>query len=195
MNLERSSLYMAATESNMLPLGTLAPDFSLPDTVSGDEIALADIQSDRATVIMFICNHCPYVQHVNKELVKLAGDYQTQGVSFVAISSNDVEAYPEDSPERMKEVAAELGYPFPYLYDKDQSVARAYQAACTPDFYVFDDQMMLSYRGQLDGSRPRSDVPLTGEDVRAALDAILAGKPVPPEQRPSIGCNIKWKEL
>jgi len=195
MNLERSSLYMAATESNMLPLGTLAPDFSLPDTVSGNEIALADIQSDRATVIMFICNHCPYVQHVNKELVKLAGDYQTQGVSFVAISSNDVEAYPEDSPERMKEVAAELGYPFPYLYDKDQSVARAYQAACTPDFYVFDDQMMLSYRGQLDGSRPRSDVPLTGEDVRAALDAILAGKPVPPEQRPSIGCNIKWKEL
>jgi len=195
MNLERSSLYMAATESNMLPLGTLAPDFSLPDTVSGNEIALADIQSDRATVIMFICNHCPYVQHVNKELVKLAGDYQTQGVSFVAISSNDVEAYPEDSPERMKEVAAELGYPFPYLYDEDQSVARAYQAACTPDFYVFDDQMMLSYRGQLDGSRPRSDVPLTGEDVRAALDAILAGKPVPPEQRPSIGCNIKWKEL
>lgn len=186
---------MAATESNMLPLGTLAPDFSLPDTVSGDEIALADIQSDKATVIMFICNHCPYVQHVNKELVKLAGDYQTQGVSFVAISSNDVEAYPEDSPERMKEAAAELGYPFPYLYDEDQSVARAYQAACTPDFYVFDDQMKLAYRGQLDGSRPRSDVPLTGEDVRAALDAILAGKPVPPEQRPSIGCNIKWKEL
>jgi peroxiredoxin len=186
---------MAATESNMLPLGTLAPDFSLPDTVSGDEIALADIQSDQATVIMFICNHCPYVQHVNKELVRLATDYQRQGVSFVAISSNDVEAYPADSPERMKEAAAELGYPFPYLYDEDQSVARAYQAACTPDFYVFDDQMMLSYRGQLDGSRPRSDVPLTGEDVRAALDAILAGKPVPPEQRPSIGCNIKWKEL
>jgi peroxiredoxin len=194
INLERSS-YMAATESNMLPLGTLAPDFSLPDTVSGDEIALADIQSDRATVIMFICNHCPYVQHVNKELVRLAGDYKSRGVSFVAISSNDVEAYPADSPERMKEAAAELGYPFPYLYDEDQSVARAYQAACTPDFYVFDDQMKLAYRGQLDGSRPRNDVPLTGEDVRAALDAILAGEPVPAEQRPSIGCNIKWKEL
>jgi peroxiredoxin len=186
---------MAATESNMLPLGTLAPDFSLPDTVSGDEIALADIQSDRATVIMFICNHCPYVQHVNKELVRLAGDYKSRGVYFVAISSNDVEAYPADSPERMKEAAAELGYPFPYLYDEDQSVARAYQAACTPDFYVFDDQMKLAYRGQLDGSRPRNDVPLTGEDVRAALDAILAGEPVPAEQRPSIGCNIKWKEL
>jgi peroxiredoxin len=186
---------MAAVESTMLPLGTVAPEFSLPDTVSGDEISLADIQSDRATVIMFICNHCPYVQHVNKELVKLARDYQSKGVSFAAISSNDVDAYPEDSPERMKEVAADLGYPFPYLYDEDQSVARAYQAACTPDFFVFDGKMKLAYRGQLDGSRPRNDVPLTGEDVRAALDAILAGEPVSAEQRPSIGCNIKWKDL
>jgi peroxiredoxin len=178
----------------MLALGTDAPEFVLPDTISGKELSLESLHSDLATVIMFICNHCPYVKHVNKELVRLANDYQPQGVAFVAISSNDVEAYPADSPERMKEVATEIGYPFPYLYDEDQSVARAYQAACTPDFYVFDDQMKLVYRGQLDGSRPRNDVPLTGEDVRAALDAILAGEPVPEEQRPSIGCNIKWKE-
>ena len=185
---------MAAVSSTMLALGTHAPEFVLPDTISGKELSLESLRSDLATVIMFICNHCPYVKHVNKELVRLANDYQSQGVAFVAISSNDVEAYPADSPERMKEVATELGYPFPYLYDEDQSVARAYQAACTPDFYVFDGPMKLAYRGQLDGSRPRNDVPLTGEDVRAALDAILAGDPVPEEQRPSIGCNIKWKE-
>lgn len=185
---------MVATPSTMLSLGTVAPEFMLPDTVSGKEIDLAAVQSDNATVIMFICNHCPYVKHVNKELVRLANDYAPKGVAFVAISSNDVEAYPADSPERMKDVAAEHGYPFPYLYDEDQSVARAYQAACTPDFYVFDGEMKLAYRGQLDGSRPRNDVPLTGEDVRAALDAILAGEPVSVEQRPSIGCNIKWKE-
>ena len=185
---------MVATPSTMLSLGTVAPEFMLPDTVSGKEIDLAAVQSDHATVIMFICNHCPYVKHVNKELVRLANDYAPKGVAFVAVSSNDVEAYPADSPQRMKEVAAQHGYPFPYLYDEDQSVARAYQAACTPDFYVFDGQMKLAYRGQLDGSRPRNDVPLTGEDVRAALDAILAGEPVFEEQRPSIGCNIKWKE-
>lgn len=185
---------MAAVSSTMLALGTNAPEFVLPDTISGKELSLESLRSDLATVIMFICNHCPYVKHVNKELVRLANDYQPQGVAFVAISSNDVEAYPADSPERMKEVATELGYPFPYLYDEDQSVARAYQAACTPDFYVFDGPMKLAYRGQLDGSRPRNDVPLTGEDVRAALDAILVGEPVPEEQRPSIGCNIKWKE-
>jgi hypothetical protein len=143
---------------------------------------------------MFICNHCPYVKHVNKEIVKLAGDYQPRSVSFVAISSNDVEAYPADSPARMKEVAALHGYSFPYLYDEDQSVARAYQAACTPDFFIFDGQMKLVYRGQLDGSRPRNDIPVSGEDVRAALDALIAGEPVSEEQRPSIGCNIKWKE-
>ena len=185
---------MAAVPSAMLALGTNAPEFVLPDTISGKELSLESIRSDLATVIMFICNHCPYVKHVNKELVHLANDYQPQGVAFVAISSNDVEAYPADSPERMKEVAEEQGFPFPYLYDEDQSVAKAYQAACTPDFYVFDGQMKLVYRGQLDGSRPRNDVPLTGEDVRAALDAIIAGEPVPEEQRPSIGCNIKWKE-
>jgi peroxiredoxin len=178
----------------MLALGTNAPEFVLPDTISGKELSLESIRSDLATVIMFICNHCPYVKHVNKELVRLANDYQPQGVAFVAISSNDVEAYPADSPERMKEVAEEQGFPFPYLYDEEQSVAKAYQVACTPDFYVFDGQMKLAYRGQLDGSRPRNDVPLTGEDVRAALDAILAGEPIADEQWPSIGCSIKWKE-
>lgn len=185
---------MAAVPSNMLPLGTIAPEFELPDVVSGEQLSLASLQSDKATVIMFICNHCPYVKHVNKGLVKLAHDYQSRGVAFVAISSNDVAAYPEDAPERMKEVAAELGYSFPYLYDEDQAVAKAYQAACTPDFYIFDGDMKLVYRGQMDDSRPRNDVPVTGEDVRAALDAVLAGEPVAEEQRPSLGCNIKWKE-
>jgi peroxiredoxin len=186
---------MAAVPSNMLPLGTIAPEFELLDVVSGEQRRLSSLQSHKATVILFICNHCPYVKHVNKGLVKLANDYQSRGVAFVAISSNDVAAYPEDAPERMKEVAAEQGYSFPYLYDEDQSVAKAYQAACTPDFYVFDGDIKLVYRGQMDGSRPRNDVPVTGEDVRAALDAVLAGEPVAEEQRPSIGCNIKWKEL
>jgi peroxiredoxin len=186
---------MAAVPSNMLPLGTAAPEFELPDVVSGEQVRLASLQSDKASVIMFICNHCPYVKHVNKGLVELVNDYQPRGVAFVAISSNDVEAYPEDAPERMKAVAAEQGYSFPYLYDEDQSVAKAYQAACTPDFYIFDGDMKLVYRGQMDGSRPRNDVPVTGEDVRAALDAVLAGESVSEEQRPSLGCNIKWKEL
>ncbi|MBP6803323.1 MAG: thioredoxin family protein [Chloroflexi bacterium] len=185
---------MAAVPSNMLALGTEAPDFVLPDTVSGKTLSLTDLKSDVATVIMFICNHCPYVKHVNKELARLAHDYQVRGVAFVAISSNDVAAYPADSPEQMRLVAAEQGYPFPYLYDEDQSVARAYEAACTPDFYIFDAGMKLVYRGQLDDARPRNDVPVTGKDVRVALEAILAGEPVAAEQRPSIGCNIKWKE-
>jgi len=185
---------MAAVSSTMLSLGTIAPEFLLPDTISGKEISLDSIHSDLATVIMFICNHCPYVKHVNQEIVRLANDYLARGVSFVAISSNDVEVYPADSPERMKKVAAQYGYPFPYLYDEDQSVAKSYQAACTPDFYIFDEQMKLVYRGQLDGSRPRNDIPVTGEDVRSALDAIIEGEPVFEEQRPSIGCNIKWKE-
>ena len=185
---------MAAVPSNMLALGTAAPDFVLPDTVSGKTLSLTDLKSDVATVIMFICNHCPYVKHVNKELAKLARDYQVRGVAFVAISSNDIAAYPADSPEQMRLVAAEQGYTFPYLYDEDQSVAKAYQAACTPDFYIFDAGMKLVYRGQLDDARPRNDVPVTGKDVRAALEAILAGEAVAAEQRPSIGCNIKWKE-
>lgn len=185
---------MAFTESTMLELGTKAPAFELPDTVSGKNIRLSDIQSDKATVVMFLCNHCPYVIHVNPEIVRLAKEYQAKGVSFVGISSNDVENYPQDGPEKMKEVAAEVGYTFPYLYDATQEVARAYDAACTPDFYVFDGDMVLVYRGRLDGSRPKNDLPLTGADLRAALDAVLVGEPVTERQYPSGGCNIKWKQ-
>jgi peroxiredoxin len=184
---------MALTPSNMLPLGTVAPDFRLPDTVSGKTMALQDLKSGTATVVMFICNHCPYVKHVQQGLVALAGDYQGQGVSFIAISSNDADGYPEDAPDRMKAVAQSLGYPFPYLYDETQQVARAYQAACTPDFYVFDGGLRCVYRGQMDDSRPGSGIPVTGSDLRAALDAVLAGRPVNPQQKPSMGCNIKWK--
>ncbi len=184
---------MAATPSTMMPLGTIAPDFTLLNTVTGEMVSLQDLKSDVATLIMFICNHCPYVKHINAQLVKLANDYQSKGVSFIAISSNDVENYPDDSPEKMKQVAQQLGYPFPYLYDETQEVAKAYQAACTPDFFLFDKDLKCVYRGQLDGSRPKNDVPVTGKDMRAALDAVLAGKPVNPEQIPSIGCNIKWK--
>lgn len=183
---------MALTESNMLPLGTEAPDFALLDTVSGKEIALADIQSDKATVIMFTCNHCPYVLHVNDELVKLSNEYMAKGVSFVAISSNDVENYPQDSPEKMKVLAEEVGYPFPYLYDATQVVAKAYDAACTPDFYVFDGDLKLQYRGRLCASRPNTNVPVTGEDLRAAIDAVLNSEAVAEKQYPSAGCNIKW---
>ncbi len=184
---------MALTQSNMLPLGTKAPDFRLPDTVSGKEMTFADVKGARGTVVMFICNHCPYVKHVNDELVRLANDYLPKGIGFVAISSNDVENYPDDSPDKMREQALALGYPFPYLYDETQEVARAYDAACTPDFYLFDADDRLVYRGRLDDSRPGSDVPVTGKDLRAALDALLAGKPIPEPQYPSMGCNIKWK--
>ena len=184
---------MADTPSKMVPLGMIAPDFVLPDTISGENKSLTDLKSEKATVIMFICNHCPFVKHVQKQLVKLAREYQAKGISFVAISSNDVEKYPDDSPQRMKEVAQELGYPFPYLYDESQEVARAYDAACTPDFYVFDKNLKLVYRGQMDGSRPGNNIPVTGKDLREALDNILQGKPVSEDQRPSIGCNIKWK--
>ena len=184
---------MALTESTMLPLGTKAPEFDLPDAVSGKNIQLADVQSDVATVVMFICNHCPYVIHVNEGLVQLAKDYQDMGVSFVAISSNDVDRYPADAPDKMTEVAQKEGYTFPYLYDESQEVARAYDAACTPDFYVFNQAMELVYRGQMDGSRPGSDIPVTGEDLRNALDAVLVNRPVAAFQRPSSGCGIKWK--
>ena len=184
---------MARTESNMLELGTIAPDFNLPDTVSGEMISFSSLKSDKATVVMFTCNHCPYVLHVNDEIVRLAKDYQAKGVSFVAISSNDVENYPQDAPDKMKILAKEVGYTFPYLYDESQEVAKAYDAACTPDFYVFDKDAKLVYRGQLDGARPHLDVPVTGKDLRKALDAVLAGKPVDVVQKPSLGCNIKWK--
>ena len=184
---------MADTPSKMVPLGMIAPDFVLPDTISGENKSLTDLKSEKATVIMFICNHCPFVKHVQQHLVRLAREYQAKGISFVAISSNDVEKYPDDSPQRMKEVAQELGYPFPYLYDESQEVARAYDAACTPDFYVFDKNLKLVYRGQMDASRPGNNIPVTGKDLREALDNILQGKPVSEDQRPSIGCNIKWK--
>lgn len=184
---------MSFTLSTMLPIGTKAPDFTLPDTISGQSLSLKELQSDQATLIMFICNHCPYVIHVNPEIVRLSKDYQAKGVRFIAISSNDVENYPQDSPEKMKELAKEVGYDFPYLYDATQEVAKAYDAACTPDFYLFDGDMNLAYRGRLDDSRPSSGKPLTGKDLREAIDAVLAGESVTEKQYPSGGCNIKWK--
>ena len=183
---------MALTPSNMLPIGTVAPNFLLQDTVSGNYLSLDQLKSDRATVIMFICNHCPFVIHVNPEIVKLANDYKSKGVSFIAISSNDVEKHPDDSPEFMRIVAKVLQFPFPYLYDKRQEVAKAYDAACTPDFYVFDGEDKLQYRGRLDDSRPGNNIPLTGTDLREALDKILNKQQVG-DQYPSLGCNIKWK--
>jgi peroxiredoxin len=176
----------------MLELGTRAPNFTLPDT-DGHVVSLASFQDARAVVVMFISNHCPYVKHVQHELARVAGDYKPRGVAFVAINSNNVEAYPDDRPERMKEEKARVGYPFPYLFDETQEVAKAYRAACTPDFFVFDADRLLVYRGQLDDSRPKNGKPVTGRDLRAALDTILAGRPVPAEQIPSVGCNIKWK--
>lgn len=185
---------MALTPSNMLPLGTKAPPFSLPDTVSGDQLSLEELSASKGTVIMFLCNHCPYVKHVNKEIVRVAREYQRKGVAFIGISSNDVANYPQDGPAEMKINAEQLGYTFPYLYDETQEVAKAYDAACTPDFYLFDHALNLIYRGQLDGSRPGNDIPLTGKDLRAALDQALAGEPITISQVPSVGCNIKWKE-
>ena len=176
----------------MLPLGTTAPNFHIKDVVSNNYYSLDDLKSGKATVIMFICNHCPFVIHVNAELVRIANEYKNQGVSFVAISSNDVENYPEDAPDKMSIVAKVLKFPFPYLYDKHQEVAKAYDAACTPDFYVFDGDMKLSYRGRLDQSRPGNNVPLSGTDLRHAIDQTIAGKSID-AQYPSAGCNIKWK--
>ena len=184
---------MAQTPSNMLPLGTRAPSFTLPDTVSGKPLSLDSLKGAKGTVVMFICNHCPFVKHVNGELVRVAKDYQSKGISFVAISANDVRNYPEDGPDKMKAAAKQLGYPFPYLYDETQAVAKAYQAACTPDLYLFDANLACVYRGQLDDSRPGNGMPVNGKDLRAAMDALLAGKPIDPAQKPSVGCNIKWK--
>ena len=177
----------------MLPLGTAAPEFRLPDAATGKTVALADFASAPALLVMFICNHCPYVKHVQSELAHLARDYQARGIAVVAINSNNAQAYPEDSPARMAAESGRLGYTFPYLYDETQDVARAYHAACTPDFFLFDRDRKLVYRGQLDDSRPGNDVPVTGRDLRAALDALLRGQPVGTDQKPSIGCNIKWK--
>ena len=182
---------MAAVNSQMLPLGTPAPPFALPDT-DGDTVSLEDFKDARALLVMFICNHCPYVQHVRKEIARVGKDYAARGVGIVAIASNSVAEYPEDGPGPMREEKVRMGYVFPYLFDESQAVAKAYQAACTPDFYVFDAKRKLVYRGQLDDSRPGNTEPVTGRDLRAALDAVLAGTPVAPEQKPSIGCNIKW---
>jgi thiol-disulfide isomerase/thioredoxin len=178
----------------MLPLGTKAPDFELMDTVSNKNLTLKDVIGEKGTVVMFICNHCPFVIHVNPEISKLAEEYIQKGIGFVAISSNDVENYPQDSPHLMKEKAKEATYSFPYLYDETQDVARAYDAACTPDFYLFDAGLDLVYRGQLDDSRPGNDIPLTGSDLRNAMEALLSGNPINPDQKPSLGCNIKWKQ-
>ena len=180
---------MAATPSTMLELGTPAPDFRLPDPATGKDVSLADVRTDRGLLVAVLSNHCPFVKHVKAELVRFGTDYAARGLGLVAIMSNDVERYPDDAPELM----AKEGYPFPYLYDESQEVAKAYRAACTPDFFLFDGDGKLVYRGQLDGSRPGNDVPLDGADLRAAADALLAGQAIAAEQTPSIGCGIKWK--
>jgi thiol-disulfide isomerase/thioredoxin len=184
---------MARTPSTMVTLGTKAPDFLLPDTVSEKQLSLDNIKGETATMIMFICNHCPFVKHVNAELVRLGNDYKNKGIGFVAISSNDVINHPDDSPALMTGVAKQLKYPFPYLYDESQEIAKAYDAACTPDFFIYDKDLRLVYRGQLDDSRPGNEIPVTGKDIRYALDCLISNEPVPQNQRPSIGCNIKWK--
>jgi peroxiredoxin len=184
---------MAATPSVMIPLGSIAPDFTLPDTVSGKNKSLGELKGNVGTMIMFICNHCPYVKHLNNEIISIADSYQAKGINVIAISSNDVGQYPDDGPEHMKVVAQQLGYKFPYLYDESQEVAKAYDAACTPDFYLYDKDLKLFYRGQLDDSRPKNTSPVTGRDMRNALDALIAGKAPIEDQKPSIGCNIKWK--
>lgn len=185
---------MSAVNSTMLELGTKAPKFSLQDTVTGKTIELKDYRGNKALLVMFISNHCPYVKNIKEGLTEYAKDYLPKGVGIVAICSNDVENYPDDSPEKMKEDAAKYGYPFPYLYDETQEVAKAYKAACTPDLFLFDEKHELVYRGQFDSSRPGNDEPVTGKDLREATDQVLAGKEVPEDQTPSVGCNIKWKK-
>lgn len=184
---------MVLTASTMLALGTPAPDFSLPDVVSGESISLATFAGKKALLVMFICQHCPFVKHVQQELAHLGQDYQNSDLGIVAISANDVETYPADAPDHLKQMAIDLGFSFPFCYDASQTVAKAYTAACTPDFFLFDADRHLVYRGQLDESRPSNGKPVTGQDLRAAIAATVAGEPVPSEQKPSIGCNIKWK--
>ncbi len=184
---------MARTASNMLPLGTIAPNFTLTDTTNDKIVSLNQINGEKGTVIMFICNHCPFVKHLNSTITQLATTYQSMGIAFIAISSNDVVNYPQDAPELMKQTALQERYSFPYLFDESQEVAREYEAACTPDFYLFDQNLRLIYRGQLDDSRPGNGIPSTGLDLSTALEALLNNKPINPIQKPSIGCNIKWK--
>ncbi|GAB6164099.1 thioredoxin family protein [Thermostilla marina] len=183
---------MVRTASTMMPLGTPAPAFRLPD-YAGKEWSIDDFADAAALLVVFMCNHCPFVKHIADELAALAKEYQAKGVAVVGINSNDVVNYPDDSPEKMREEATRRGYTFPYLYDHTQEVAKAYRAACTPDFFLFDRERKLFYRGQFDDSRPGNDVPVTGADLRAALDAVLEGRPAPEVQKPSLGCNIKWK--
>lgn len=185
---------MALTPSNMLPLGSLAPDFKLPDTVSGESKTLQQLKGKKGTLVMFICNHCPFVIHINETLVQLAKDYTHSELSIIAISANDVINYPQDGPTEMAQKARSLGYTFPYLYDESQAIAKAYQAACTPDLFLFDSGLRCVYRGQFDDSRPGNDIPVTGQDLRNAINKLLAGEVISPEQRPSMGCNIKWKD-
>ncbi len=185
---------MSAVNSTMLELGTKAPKFSLPDTVTGKEVTLKDFRGNKALLVMFISNHCPYVKKIKEGITEYAKDYLPKGIGIVAICSNDVENYPDDSPEKMKEDAEKFGYPFPYLYDETQEVAKAYKAACTPDLFLFDEKHELVYRGQFDSSRPGNDEPVTGEDLREVTDKVLTGEKVPEDQTPSIGCNIKWKK-
>jgi peroxiredoxin len=185
---------MALTESTMLELGTAAPDFALPDVVNGKTVRLRDLRGQKALLVMFICTHCPFVKHVEKGLAELGKDFEASPINIVAISSNDAVHFPEDSPAGLKKQAQTLGFRFPYLYDESQDVARAYTAACTPDFFLFDGDLKLVYRGEFDRSRPGNGVPVTGDELRSAIAAVLAGKPVGKDQRPSIGCNIKWKK-
>lgn len=184
---------MVATKSTMIALGTKAPKFNLQDSLTGKNKSLEDLSSEFATVIMFICNHCPFVTHIAKEVSHLAQDYLSKGISFIAINANDIEQYPEDAPDKMAAFAHQYAFNFPYLYDKSQAVAKAYHAACTPDFYIFDKQLACVYRGQFDDARPGNNLAVTGQDIRRALDNILGGRAVAPKQTPSIGCNIKWK--
>ncbi len=185
---------MSLVESNMLDLGIAAPDFNLPDTVSGENLTFNDVKGEKGTVVMFICNHCPYVIHVNAEIKRISDEYNAKGIGFVAISSNDVVNYPQDAPHLMTKLVKQEGFNFPYLYDESQDIAKAYDAACTPDFYVFDAESKLAYRGRIDTSRPSNGEALTGKDLREALDTILAGGEVSDVQYPSAGCNIKWKK-
>ena len=190
---KKGSHSVARTASTMVALGTQAPDFRLPDVISGQTVSLESFAGKSGLLVMFICRHCPYVKHVQGELARLGRDYQSLNFGIVAITSNDVEHYPEDAPESIKSMAQELGFTFPFCYDESQAVAKAYGASCTPDFFLFDSDRKLVYRGQLDDSRPANALPVTGRDLRAALDALLAGQPVSQEQKPSLGCNIKWK--
>ena len=184
---------MSRTVSNMIPLGTIAPQFTLLDTITDKEVSLKDHRGEIGTVIYFICNHCPFVIHVNDELIRIGNDYSDKNISFMAISSNDVQNYPDDAPDLMRKKGLELNYPFPYLYDDSQEVAKVYDAACTPDIYVFDGSLRLVYRGQLDDSRPDNGILVTGNDLRHAIDCLVDGIKNTDVQKPSIGCNIKWK--